>query len=68
MNKIENPTDDDVAALRKRMEAELHKLYYRHRPQWECRPLEIIRAASSAQELQALEEKASAAAHVLPCC
>lgn len=60
MDKVTNPTDDDIEALRKRIEAELHRLYYLYLPEWESRPLDIVRGATSAEELRILDEKALA--------
>lgn len=48
VSKVENPTDDEISALRKRIEAEIHRLYYLHLPKWESRPLNIVRGETSA--------------------
>ena len=60
VEKMANPTNDDIVSLRKRMEAELTRLYYQHLPEWESRPLEIVRGATSPEELELLGGKASA--------
>jgi len=57
VNKMSAPSDDEITSLRKRIEAELTRLYYKHLPALESRPLNIIRAASSAEELELLEQK-----------
>eukprot|EP00752_Nemacystus_decipiens_P017201 g15410.t1 len=53
VERVEDPTDADVASLRKRVEAEIQRLYLKHLPKWETRPLEIIGAASSPAEREA---------------
>lgn len=58
VDKVVHPTDGDITALRKRVEAELHRLYYAHLPEWETRPLEIVEGATPPEELQLLREKA----------
>lgn len=60
VEKVENPTDEDITSLRKRIETSLTKLYYKHLPAWETRPLEIIGGATSTEELRLLAGKASA--------
>eukprot|EP00752_Nemacystus_decipiens_P008243 g7370.t1 len=60
VGKVANPTDDDVQVVQKRVETELCGLYYRYRPEWETRPLELLRGAASPQELELAREQASA--------
>eukprot|EP00752_Nemacystus_decipiens_P008240 g7368.t1 len=60
VGKVADPTDQQVKVVQKRVEMELCRLYYEHRPQWETRQLELLRGAASPQELELAREQASA--------
>lgn len=70
MKKIVDPTEQDVVALRKQVEAEICRLYYLYRPEWETRPLSLVRGETSPTQLQQIAaqatESASCAAAAVP--
>lgn len=66
VEKISNPSDHDIAALRFKIEAEIVRVYYIHRPEWETRPLSLVRGETLDAQLDILAAQATAAAAAPP--
>lgn len=46
--KVKEASEEDIAALRARMEDEITRLYEQYRPDWETRPLCLVRGETTA--------------------